>query len=169
MKILVTGAAGFIGSNLAEYLLNNEHEVIGVDNFNNFYNPKIKEYNIKDFAKNEKFLLERTDLTDTVALEKVFVAQKNIDAVVHLAALPGVTKSFDTPALYVRHNIEATINLLEMCKKYGPKNFIFASSSSVYGDGITPFVETMSTDFPLAPYPATKKSCEVLLYSYEIG
>lgn len=166
MKIIVTGAAGFIGSNLVEFLLNKGHEVVGIDNFNDFYNPKIKEYNIKDFAKEEKFLLARIDLTDTAALEKVFIEQKDIDAVVHLAALPGVTKSFDTPALYVRHNIEATINLIEMCKKYGPKNFIFASSSSVYGDGITPFIETMATDFPLAPYPATKKSCEILLYSY---
>jgi UDP-glucuronate 4-epimerase len=166
MKIIVTGAAGFIGSNLSEYLLNNGHTVIGIDNFNDFYNPKVKELNIKDLTGNEKFILKRIDLLDVVQLGKIFKEEKDIDAVVHLAALPGVTKSFDTPALYVRHNIEATVNLVEMCRQYGPKNFIFASTSSVYGDGVTPFVETMTTDMPLAPYPATKKSCEVILYSY---
>jgi UDP-glucuronate 4-epimerase len=166
MKILITGAAGFIGSNLAEYLLQKKYEVIGIDNFNTYYDPKVKEYNVKDFSQHENFKLHRIDLLDKTALEKVFTNNTDIQAVVHLAAWPGVTRSFDTPDLYIRNNIEATANLAEMCKTHGPKNFIFASTSSIYGANQTPFVETMPTDKPLAPYPATKKACEVLLYSY---
>jgi len=166
MKILITGFAGFIGSNLSKYLLDKGYEVIGVDNFNPFYNPKIKEYHVKDFLGHQMFKAYRVDLLDNENLEKVFVENKNIDAVVHLAAWAGVTSSFESPAIYARNNYEATINLLEFCKKYKVNNFLFASTSSVYGDASVPFKENMSTDFPLAPYNATKKACEVLLYTY---
>jgi len=166
MHFIVTGAAGFIGSNLCEFLLDIGSDVIGIDNFNDFYNPKIKEYNVKDFVGHTNFSLYRCDILDKKALDQVFRAQKDLGALVHLAAWPGVTRSFDTPGVYVRNNLEATVNLLEMCRKYGVNNFIFASTSSVYGNSPAPFVETMSTDFPLAPYPATKKACEVMLYTY---
>jgi UDP-glucuronate 4-epimerase len=166
MKILVTGAAGFIGSNLSEYLLNQGHTVVAIDNFNDYYNPQIKEYNIRDFQNHPDFTLYRLDLLDVENLSKVFKEHTKFDAIIHLAAWAGVTPSIDIPNTYVKNNIEATINLAELCKAGYCNNFLFASTSSVYGDNATPFTEEMSTDFPLAPYPATKKACEVMLYSY---
>lgn len=166
MKILVTGAAGYIGSNLSEYLLQKGHTVVGVDNFNDYYNPKLKEYNIKDFKDNVGFKLHRVDLLDNEKLVKIFETETGIDGIVHLAAWAGVTYSIEKPVIYVRNNIEGTVNLLECAVKNKIKNFIFASTSSIYGDNPTPFEETMNTDHPLAPYPATKKACEVMLSTY---
>lgn len=166
MKILITGVAGYIGSNFAEYLLNKGYDVVGIDNFNEYYSPKVKEYNIKDFINNPKFKLYRIDLSDTKQLENVFKSEENINGVAHFAAWAGVTTSWECPSVYVKNNIEATVNLLENCRKNNVNNFIFASTSSIYGDAVLPFVETHSTDFPLAPYPATKKACEVMLYTY---
>jgi UDP-glucuronate 4-epimerase len=165
MKILVTGAAGFVGSNLSDYLLARDHTVVGVDNFNEYYSPKIKEYNIRDFREHSNFKLYRNDLLDTDLLDTLFSTEK-IDAVVHLAAWAGVTSSIDDPVTYVRNNEEVTVKLLEACKKHGVKNFLFASTSSIYGDNPTPFTEDMTSDFPLAPYPATKKASEVMIYTY---
>jgi len=166
MKILVTGAAGFVGSNLCDYLLKNDHQVVAIDNFNDYYDPQVKQYNIKDFAQNPGFRLYKTDLLNTSDLEQIFKTEESFDAIIHLAAWAGVTTSFSIPNVYVRNNIEATINLLELCKQGYCTNFLFASTSSIYGDSPTPFTEDMSTDKPLAPYPATKKACEVLLYTY---
>jgi UDP-glucuronate 4-epimerase len=166
MKILVTGAAGFIGSNVTDYLLNRGYEVVAIDSFTNFYNPKIKEYNIRDFKDHPNFHLYRNDILDNTTVAGLFAKEKPIEAIIHLAASAGVTHSIEHPVEYVRNNIEGTVNLLEACKTYGVKNFLFASTSSVYGDGTTPFVETMSTDGPLAPYPASKKADEVMLYAY---
>ncbi len=169
MKILVTGSAGFIGSNLSEYLLNRDYQVVGIDIFNNYYNPEIKEYNIREFKDNPNFTLYRTDLLDKQSLTDVFDKEEKFDAIVHLAAWAGVTDSFKTPADYVRNNEEATVNLLELCRKDHCNNFIFASTSSIYGNNPTPFTEEMSTDMPLAPYPATKKSAEVMIYTYSMN
>ena len=166
MKILVTGSAGFIGSNLCNYLLDKDYEVIGVDDYNDYYSPKVKEYNVKDFKDHKSFSDRRVDIVDAEKLDKVFDDNKDINAVVHLAAWAGVTSSFEKPAVYVRNNLEGTVNLLESCRKHGVKNIIFASTSSIYGDAPTPFREDMSTDFPLAPYNASKKACEVMLYVY---
>jgi UDP-glucuronate 4-epimerase len=165
VKILVTGAAGFIGSNLSEYLLNKEYEVVGIDNFNDYYNPKIKEYHIRGFKDHENFKLYRKDILDTTLLEELF-SLEGIEVVVHLAAWAGVTTSIELPEVYVRNNEEGTVNLAQMAVKHGAKNFIFASTSSIYGDNPTPFVEHMNTDHPLAPYPATKKGSEVMLSTY---
>lgn len=163
--ILVTGCAGFIGSNLTEYLLNRGYRVIGIDNFNSYYSPKIKHYNLKDFKDNPNFLLLSQDLTNYDFVKNLFEKTK-IDAVIHLAAYAGVTFSFEKPLLYVKNNEEVTANLLEMCAHHSVSNFIFASTSSVYGNNPTPFVESMSSDFPLAPYPASKKASEVMSYVY---
>lgn len=166
MNILVTGAAGFIGSNLSEYLLQQGHTVIAIDNFNDYYSPQVKEYNIREFANNPNFKLYKVDLLDSKSLQGIFDENGNFDAIVHLAAWAGVTPSIDLPNVYVKNNIEATINLAELCRAGYCNNLLFASTSSVYGDNPTPFTEDMNTDLPLAPYPATKKACEVMLYSY---
>ena len=165
MKILVTGCAGFIGSNLSEHLLNKGHQVVGIDNFNNYYDPKVKHYNIKDFKDHKQFKLYEVDILESEKIDQLF-ASEHIEAVIHLAAYAGVTYSVAHPVENVRNNVEATTILLEACKKYKVGTFLFASTSSVYGDNPTPFNEEMRTDFVLAPYPATKKSCEVLLYTY---
>lgn len=165
MKILVTGCAGFIGSNLVDFLLEKNYSVIGIDNFNEFYSPKIKHENLKLAIINPRFKLCDFDLLESDKLEKVFQNEK-IDAVVHLAAYAGVTYSFEKPLVYVRNNLEVTTDLLNLCKRYDVNNFIFASTSSIYGDNPTPFNESMSTDNPLAPYPATKKACEVMISTF---
>ncbi len=165
MRVLVTGSAGYIGSNLSEFLLAKNHTVIGIDNFNEYYNPKIKEYNIKDFSDHPEFKLYRTDILDQTGLNYIFKREK-VDAIVHLAAWAGVTRSIEEPVTYVRNNIEGTVNLAELARDYKVKNFIFASTSSVYGSNEIPFSESMNTDHPLAPYPASKKACEVMLYTY---
>ena len=169
MKIIFTGVAGYIGSNLGKYLLEKGYEVVGVDDFNDFYSPKIKEFNISSFADHPKFKLYRTDISDRASVEKVF--QENIDAkaVVHLAAWAGVTQSVEQPYEYIVNNIVATGNLSDFCVKYGVNNFIFASTSSVYGDNPTPFEESMDSSHSNAPYPATKKASEVLLYTEHLN
>lgn len=163
--ILVTGCAGYIGSNLVGYLLNKNYKVIGIDNLNSYYSPKIKMFNIQEFLSNSNFTFIKEDLLNFESIEKIF-SENKIDALVHLAAFAGVTYSFDEPLIYVRNNLEVTTNLLNLCVKYHVSNFIFASSSSIYGDSPAPFTEDMSTDKPLSPYPATKKSCEVMSYVY---
>jgi UDP-glucuronate 4-epimerase len=166
MKVLITGAAGYIGSNLSEYLLGRDYEVVGLDNFNDFYDPKIKEYNIKDFKDNEKFTLHKEDILNKNGVESIF-SEESFDAVVHLAAWAGVAPSVEFPDVYVRNNVEGTVILAEAAIKNGVPNFVFASTSSVYGNiNKTPYKEEMNTDHPLGPYPATKKACEVMLSTY---
>ncbi len=172
MKILVTGVAGFFGSNLAEYLLGKGHQVLGIDNFNDYYSPKIKRYNIRDFERHSNFKLYELDITGrdiARGLTSREVRPAGIDAIVHLAAWAGVTRSFEIPSVYVRNNIEGTVNLVNLAVKYKIPNFIFASTSSVYGKNPTPFREDMEADTPLAPYPATKRACEIMLKTYSIN
>ena len=165
MKVLVTGAAGFIGSNLTQYLLDKNYEVIGIDDFNDFYSPKIKEFNISSFKDNPKFKLYKIDISNREEVRQVFNENQDIDAVMHLAAWAGVTYSVENPHIYVKDNVLGTNNLTDFCVEHGIKNFIFASTSSVYGDNPTPFTEDMDTSHPNAPYPGTKKASEVLLYT----
>ncbi len=169
MQIVVTGVAGFIGANLAEYLLERGHKVLGLDNFNDYYPRKIKEFNISSFANHPDFKLIEADITDVQAMEGFFKNNK-IDALVHLAAWAGVTPSIKNPHIYAETNYVGTDNLATMCVKYGIKNFIFASTSSIYGNNNqVPFVESMDTSYVAAPYPASKKAGEVLLYSYSLN
>lgn len=169
MKILVTGAAGFIGSNTCEYLLNKNHKVIGLDDFNNFYPRKIKEFNISEFISSPSFKMIEGDITDRNLVKKLFEEEK-IEAVIHLAAWAGVTPSVTDPEVYIRVNYDGTNNLAEFGVKNNLKNFVLASTSSVYGNkNNTPFSEEMTSDYPEAPYPATKKAGEVLLYTYHVN
>lgn len=166
MNILVTGGAGFIGSHLCEKLIDLDQKVICIDNFNDFYNPEIKENNIINIVNNNNFKLYREDICNFSKIDKIFSCSK-IDIVIHLAARAGVRPSISLPHLYEKTNISGTINILECCKKYGVKKLIFASSSSVYGGNKEiPFSENDRVDCPVSPYAATKKAGELLCYTY---
>jgi UDP-glucuronate 4-epimerase len=166
--ILVTGGAGFIGSHLCERLLSDRVNVICLDNFDSFYDPNIKIKNVESVKKKfpELFELVTGDIRNPDHLKGVL--QKNqIDTVVHLAARAGVRPSISDPLLYQDVNIRGTIVLLEACKAHGIKNFIFASSSSVYGENQrVPFTEEDLDIQPISPYGATKRAGELLCYSY---
>lgn len=165
MKILITGAAGFIGSHLSERLLANGSTVIGVDNFDDFYDPKIKRRNIETCLKNKNFRLAEADIRDNAAVDKIVA--DGVDIIVHLAARAGVRPSIEKPLLYADVNINGTMVLLEATKKHNVSKFVFASSSSVYGNNKkVPFSESDNVDFPISPYAATKKACELLCHTY---
>lgn len=166
MSILVTGGAGFIGSHLVERLLSSGQRVICLDNFNDYYDPQIKSMNIKESSKSRDFALFRGDIRDLGLVETIF-EQDRIEKVVHLAACVGVRYSLKRPLLYTEVNVQGTANLLEMSRKYGVDNFIFASSSSVYGNSKkVPFSEEDRADRPVSPYAATKKAGELLCTTY---
>ncbi|MBW6515400.1 MAG: GDP-mannose 4,6-dehydratase [Candidatus Cloacimonetes bacterium] len=167
MNILVTGGAGFIGSHLIEKLLKLNHDVICLDNFNDFYDPKIKRNNIENsLQSNSSFILLEGDIRDKGFLESIF-SDNNFDIVVHLAAMAGVRPSIINPELYYDVNLTGTLYLLEKCKERGIKKFIFASSSSVYGNNKKiPFAESDFVDNPISPYAASKKSGELICHCY---
>ena len=168
LKVLVTGGAGFIGSHLCERLLSDGNRVICLDNFDNFYDPNIKIKNVEGITEkfSDRFKLVTGDIRNHEHLKEIF--QKNkIDFVVHLAARAGVRPSITDPLLYQDVNIRGTIVLLEACKANGIKNFIFVSSSSVYGENQrVPFTEKDLDIQPISPYGATKRAGELLCYSY---
>lgn len=171
MKILITGGAGFIGSALAKKLMDRGDNVVLIDNFNNYYDPKLKKDRIKIFLKGYKFKLYKGDIRNIKLLEKIFKTEK-LDKVMHLAAMAGVRYSLEKPLLYADVNVMGTLNLLELARIHKIKNFVFASSSSVYGvNKKVPFSETDNVDNPISPYAATKKSTELLahVYSYTYG
>ena len=163
---LITGGAGFIGSTLAERLLNENNKVIVIDNFCDFYDPKIKEKNIEKCLGNENYILYRADIRDMNQLEKIFNKNK-IDAIVHLAAMAGVRPSIENPILYQEVNGIGTQNILEQAKKHNIDSLVMASSSSVYGNcKEVPFKEDFIVDYAISPYAATKKSNEVMAHVY---
>ncbi len=164
--VLVTGGAGFIGSNLCDRLLNDGNNVIVIDNFDSNYDPAVKEKNVKNNLNNVNYQLIRKDIRDYNALDLIFNDTK-IDVIVHLAAKAGVRASIDDPIAYEDVNIKGTQNILELAKKYGVKKLVLASSSSVYGNNKkVPFSETDNVDFAISPYAATKKSNEVMGHVY---
>jgi UDP-glucuronate 4-epimerase len=166
MRVLVTGAAGFIGSHTAERLAARGDEVVGLDNFNTFYDPARKRRNAMALSAMPGFTIVEGDLCDESCLDRVFAGQR-FDGVVHLAAWAGVRPSIQRPEVYVDANIRGTTNLLERARRSGVGRFVFASSSSVYGGRETvPFRETDSVDRPISPYAATKKAGEVLCYTW---
>jgi UDP-glucuronate 4-epimerase len=163
-KVLVTGAAGFIGSHLCDALLARGDAVVGIDCFDSFYDPVVKRRNIADALRNERFSLHEIDITDEAALNAVFESVRP-DVVVHLAARAGVRPSLEDPNLYHRVNIIGSQHILDACRAYPVSHLVFASSSSVYG-GIkeTPFRETMTCDRPVSPYAATKRMNELMAH-----
>jgi UDP-glucuronate 4-epimerase len=165
MKILITGAAGFIGSHLSERLLDDGWTVVGVDNFDDFYDPRIKRRNIKDCLKNKNFQLVEADIRDIAAMDKA--VSSDVEIVVHLAAKAGVSPSIEQPVLYADVNVNGTAVLLQAAEKHRIKEFIFGSSSSVYGNNKkVPFSEDDNVDFPISPYAATKKAGELICHTY---
>jgi UDP-glucuronate 4-epimerase len=168
MKILVTGAAGFIGSHTAQRLLQRGDEVVGLDNFAPNYSRARKEANLKEYAAHERFTFIEADLCDAQAMRDLFEAQK-FDRVMHLAAMGNVRYSIEHAQEYTAVNIGGTVNLLEAARLSGTRYFVFASTSSVYGNAPIPFVETESVAQPLAPYPATKIACEVMTHTYHVA
>lgn len=166
MTILVSGAAGFIGSHLTETLLQRGVEVVAIDNFNDYYNPDRKRANIAPFQDHANLRLYEEDICNAEAMNQIF-ARHTPQAVAHLGAYGGVRYSIGRAKLYTEVNIAGTVNLLEAARQTGTENFVFASTSSVYGHTTQlPFVETDPCNRPLAPYPASKKAGEVIGYTY---
>ena len=171
--ILITGGAGFIGSHLSERLLREGNKVLVIDNFNNYYDPEIKRNNIEEVKKTcvennislDNYIVFEGDIRDNEFLKEVF--SNKIDSIIHLAAMAGVRPSIEDPSLYYDVNITGTVNLLQRCRENNIKQFVFASSSSVYGNNEkVPFAESDRVDNPISPYAATKKSGELLCYTY---
>jgi UDP-glucuronate 4-epimerase len=165
--VVVTGAAGFIGTATCLRLLARGDRVIGLDNFCDYYSPLQKRGNLQEIeSSGGNFEFLEGDLRDEAALERLF-SKGNVDAVVHLAAMAGVRASAENPGLYADVNFRGTVNLLDAAIKIGRPTFVFASTSSAYGSTKTvPFVESDPCDRPLAPYPATKRAGELLGHSY---
>jgi nucleoside-diphosphate-sugar epimerase len=162
--ILLTGCAGFIGSHLCELLLAEGHRVVGIDNFDSFYDRKVKENNLKSYAAHPSFRFVEADIRQNTSLEQL---DEDIDTVIHLAAKAGVLPSLKNAEDYIQTNITGTNHLLEWMRARNIKKLLFASSSSVYGNNTKiPFSETDLVDGPISPYAFTKRSCELMNYSY---
>jgi UDP-glucuronate 4-epimerase len=165
-KVLLTGGAGFIGSHLAEELLRRGAQLTIVDNLDNFYSQKWKRTNLEDIRRTGNFDFVEQDICDTAGMREA-VAAARPDALIHLAARAGVRPSIEQPRLYERVNIAGTVNLLEICRELGVSQFIFGSSSSVYGaSGRSPFSEDQVELRPISPYAATKLAGEMMCYIY---
>lgn len=165
MKALITGAAGFIGSHLSERLLRDGWTVTGVDNFDAFYDPRVKRDNIAGCLANSNFRLIEADIRDAGAMARAL--DEGTDVIVHLAARAGVRPSIAEPVLYMDVNLNGTVTLLEIARQRHIGRFIFASSSSVYGNNEkVPFSEEDNVDFPISPYAATKKAGELICHTY---
>ena len=166
MKILVTGGAGFIGSHLCEALLRQGHEVVALDNFDEFYDPAIKRANISPCRAHDRFVLAEGDIRDAELVGRL-LGEHHPEVIVHLAARAGVRPSIEDPLLFQDVNMRGTNVLLEAARRQGVTKFVFASSSSVYGNNKkVPFAESDVVDFPISPYAATKKAGELLCHTY---
>ncbi len=165
MKFLVTGSAGFIASKIAEKLLTEGHQVIGIDDLNDYYDTRLKEWRLSQLKSFGRFEFLHQDISNYEKIHKIF-KENEFEAVFNLAARAGVRASVEDPWRYYDTNVKGTLNLLECCKNYNIKKFVLASTSSIYGNTETPFNTENKTDNPLSPYAASKKGAEALCYSY---
>ena len=166
MTILVTGGAGFIGSHLCEALLQREHKVVALDSFDDFYEPAVKRTNLAKCDGTADFSLVEGDIRDADTVDTV-LHDHGVDVIVHLAARAGVRPSIEQPVLYQDVNVGGTAVLLEAARLHGVRKFIFAGSSSVYGNNKkVPFAESDNVDFPISPYAASKKAGELLCHTF---
>jgi nucleoside-diphosphate-sugar epimerase len=167
---LVTGVAGFIASQVAQQLLSLGHTVVGLDNLNDAYDVRIKEWRLAQLTPQPGFSFQRVDISHHEALAETFgvlMADKRPEAVINLAARAGVRYSVENPWVYVDTNVTGTLNLLELCRQYEIGKFVLASTSSLYGaHNPVPFSEDADTNGPLSPYAASKKGAEALCYTY---
>ena len=164
-KYFVTGAAGFIASRVTEFLIKDGHTVVGVDNMNDAYDVRMKEYRLRNLQDLSGFTFHRLDISDKSILDK-FKTDK-FDAVINLAARAGVRSSVENPWVYLESNVTGTLNMLELCRVTGTPKFLLASTSSIYGANPPyPTPETASSDRPLQPYSASKKGAEALAHAY---
>ncbi|MBC8345103.1 MAG: GDP-mannose 4,6-dehydratase [Candidatus Marinimicrobia bacterium] len=165
-SVLVTGGSGFIGSHLIDRLLEEGNQVICLDNLNDFYDPRIKDLNRSSHYDFDQYSFVKGDIRDQDLINTIF-KDNDINVVIHLAAMAGVRPSLEDPKLYTDVNINGTQNLLEAMNDSGVQKFLFASSSSVYGNNKkTPFSESDVVDFQISPYGATKKMGEIMCYTY---
>lgn len=163
--ILVTGCAGFIGAKVTELLLEKGQTVVGVDNLNEAYDARLKEWRLAQIRQRPGFIFDQLDIADQEQLAPLF-RKHPMEAVINLAARAGVRQSLENPWVYYETNVIGTLNLLELCREYGVKKFVLASTSSLYGESQRPFREEEPTDRPLSPYAASKKAAETLSYTY---
>jgi UDP-glucuronate 4-epimerase len=166
MKVLVTGAAGFIGMHVAARLLARGDQVVGIDNLNDYYDVGLKRARVAELEKQKNFHFEKRDIVDAAGLQAL-LREGGFERVVHLAAQAGVRYSLQNPAAYVQSNIVGFLNLLEACRAHPVQHLVYASSSSVYGGNKRmPFSETDNVDHPISVYAATKKANELMAHSY---
>lgn len=165
LPILVTGAAGFIGAKTTEFLLQTGHRVVGIDNMNDYYDVRLKQYRLSQLTQHKAFAFYQTDIEDLSSLDKVF-AEHKFGAVINLAARAGVRYSMENPHVYMTTNAHGMLNVLECMKNHGVGKVVLASTSSLYAGQEMPFVETLPVNTPISPYAATKKAAEVMAYTY---
>ncbi len=166
MKLLLTGCAGFIGMHVAKSLLDQQIEVLGIDNLNDYYDPELKNARVAELARFSNFTFKQVDIADAGSLRKAVVAYKP-SRILHLAAQAGVRYSISNPQVYVQSNLVGFGNILELARHLEVEHLVFASSSSVYGANTKmPFTESDSVDHPVSLYAATKKSNELMAHSY---
>lgn len=168
MRILVTGAAGFIGSNLADRLLAGGDVVIGIDNFAPYYSRRVKEHNLSLIEKSSEFIFREADLSSEEQMRPIF-REFNPDVIVNIGGWGGVTQSVENARTYVLANTFGVVNLLELCREFGVGKFVQASTSSQYAENPVPWVETMPMDQPRHPYAASNRSAELFAYHYYLN
>ncbi len=162
---LVTGAAGFIGARTSEMLLEQGHSVVGIDNMNDAYDPRMKEYRLRRLQANKGFSFHKADISEKPVID--LFRNDKFDGVIHLAARAGVRFSVENPWVFLESNVLGTLNMLEVCRQFGCKKIVMASTSSIYGENPPyPTPETASSSEPLQPYAASKKGAEALTHSY---
>ena len=168
-KYLVTGAAGFIASQVCLELLEGGHRVVGVDNLNDYYDIRLKDWRLAQLSEHsnaENFSFQKLDIEDQEGLKKLFKKEGEFDAVLNLAARAGVRYSMENPHIYLSTNAEGILNLLECMRTYGCSKLVLASTSSLYAGQAMPFVEDLAVNEPLSPYAVSKKAAELMAYSY---
>lgn len=170
-KYLVTGVAGFIAARVAELLLEDGHEVVGIDNLNDYYDVRLKHWRLKQLEEGgygDRFTFTELDIEHQSKLRKLFEQHSPFDAVINLAARAGVRYSMENPHVYLSTNAAGTLNLLECMRESDCSKMVLASTSSLYAGQKMPFVEDLPVDEPLSPYAASKKAAELMAYSYHI-